>query len=262
MLDHFNIPPGAGFPDHPHRGQETITYLLEGAVDHEDFTGSAGTIYAGDLQFMTAGKGIVHAEMPNQNQRANIGMQLWVDLPEEDKMSEPQYRDLKGSQIPHVDVDGGKVKVIIIKSHSHGTDSLPDFRPTKTEISMLDIEIKPGGKITQKVDDNWNAFAYVLGGDIRFGEGEDKTVIGQYNFVKFKQEGDVVVAEVDENATESGRFILVAGKPLDQTVVQYGPFVLTTQEDALQAVSDYRASKNGFERAWGWSSKIGRTRIL
>ncbi|CAG8955843.1 hypothetical protein HYFRA_00011712 [Hymenoscyphus fraxineus] len=382
MLDHFNIPPGAGFPDHPHRGQETITYLLEGAVDHEDFTGSAGTIHAGDLQFMTAGKGIVHAEMPNQNQRANIGMQLWVDLPEEDKMCEPQYRDLKGSQIPHVDVDGGKVKVIIIKGHSHGTDSLPDFRPTKTEISMLDIEIKPGGKITQKVDDNWNAFAYVLGGDIRFGEGEDKTVIGQYNFVKFKQEGDVVVAEVDENATESGRFskfpfllmlkysqrgsrealipkvrtygsllgssfgggarlinhnvkhpskkkhiqrekgkrkcpwavccvrresnpgpmhreilglkplklasidfttkpqtlflfywsmrdypstysrlwgvcfreispalvLLVAGKPLDQTVVQYGPFVLTTQEDALQAVSDYRASKNGFER--------------
>lgn len=204
MLDHFNIPPGAGFPDHPHRGQETITYLLEGAVDHEDFTGSAGTIEAGDLQFMTAGKGIVHAEMPNQNQRANIGMQLWVDLAKKDKMCEPRYRDLKASEIPHVDVDDGKVKVKVISGKSHGIDSVQEL--AKTEVWLLDIDIKPGGKITQELPETFNSFAYTLAGSTQFGEGEDKTLIGQYHNVVFARDGKTVVAEVDESASENGRF--------------------------------------------------------
>lgn len=204
MLDHFNIKPGAGFPDHPHRGQETITYLLEGAVDHEDFAGNKGTIHSGDLQFMTAGRGIVHAEMPNQNANANIGLQLWVDLPQKLKMCEPRYRDLMAKEIPHVDIDNDKVHVKVISGQSHGIDSVKDL--AYTPVWILDIEIKPGGKITQELPENWNAFAYTLAGSTAFGTGEDKTVIGQYHNVVFEQKGDVVNAEVDENAKENGHF--------------------------------------------------------
>jgi redox-sensitive bicupin YhaK (pirin superfamily) len=157
LLDHFNIKPGAGFPDHPHRGQETITYLLQGAVDHEDFAGNKGTIEAGDLQFMTAGRGIMHAEMPRQNPdgSANIGMQLWVDLPEKLKKVEPRYRDLRASEIPSVDLDNNKVHVKIISGQSHGVDSVKEL--AYTPVWIFDVEIKPGGKITQGLPAGWNA---------------------------------------------------------------------------------------------------------
>ena len=206
MLDHFTIKPGAGFPDHPHRGQETITYLLEGAVDHEDFAGNAGTIEAGDLQFMTAGKGIMHAEMPRQNPdgSANIGMQLWVDLPEKLKKCEPRYRDLRAKEIPNIDIDDGKVHIKIISGQSHGVDSVKEL--AYTPVWILDIEIKPGGEIVQNLPEGWNAFAYTLSGSTAFGVGKDKTTIGQYHNVVFEQKGDEVNAEVAEDAKENGHF--------------------------------------------------------
>jgi len=261
MLDHFTIKPGAGFPDHPHRGQETITYLLSGAVDHEDFAGNAGTIEAGDLQFMTAGKGIMHAEMPRQNPdgSANVGMQLWVDLPEKLKKCEPRYRDLRAKEIPNIDIDDGKVHIKVISGQSHGTDSVQEL--AYTPVWILDIEIKPGGKVTQNLPAGWNAFAYTLGGTTSFGVGSDKTSIGQYHNVVFEQKGDVVNAEVEEGSKENGHFVLVAGLPLDQKVVQYGPFVLNTQEEVYQAMMDYQTHSNGFERAKGWQSEIGKSMI-
>lgn len=206
MLDHFTIKPGAGFPDHPHRGQETITYLLEGAVDHEDFAGNAGTIEKGDLQFMTAGRGIMHAEMPAQNPdgSANVGMQLWVDLPEKLKKCEPRYRDLRASEIPNIDVDDGKVHIKVISGQSHGVDSVKEL--AYTPVWYFDIEIKPGGKVSQDLPAGWNAFAYTLSGSTDFGVGEDKTTVGQYHNVVFEQKGDVVVAEVAEDAKENGHF--------------------------------------------------------
>jgi quercetin 2,3-dioxygenase len=156
MLDHFNIKPGAGFPDHPHRGISTITYLLQGAVDHEDFAGNKGTIEAGDLQFMTAGRGIMHAEMPRQNPdgSANVGMQLWVDLPEKLKKVEPRYSDLRASEIPAIDLDDNKVHVKIISGQSHGVDSVKEL--AYTPVWIFDVEIKPGGKITQDLPAGWN----------------------------------------------------------------------------------------------------------
>lgn len=261
MLDHFTIKPGAGFPDHPHRGQETITYLLEGAVDHEDFAGNAGTIEAGDLQFMTAGKGIMHAEMPRQNPdgSANIGMQLWVDLPEKLKKCEPRYRDLRAKEIPKVDVDEGKVHIKVISGQSHGVDSVKEL--AYTPVWILDIDIKPGGKVVQNLPEGWNAFAYTLSGSTAFGVGKDQTTVGQYHNVVFEQKGDEVAAEVDEGAKENGHFILVAGLPLDQKVVQYGPFVLNTQEEVYQALMDYQTHSNGFERAKGWQSEIGKSMV-
>jgi redox-sensitive bicupin YhaK (pirin superfamily) len=206
MLDHFTIKPGAGFPDHPHRGQETITYLLQGAVDHEDFAGNKGTIQAGDLQFMTAGKGIMHAEMPRQNPdgSANVGIQLWVDLPEKLKKCEPRYRDLRASEIPDVDVDGDKVHIKVISGQSHGVDSVQEL--AYTPVWILDIEIKPGGKVTQELPAGWNAFAYTLSGSTKFGVGKDQTEVGEFHNVVFEQKGDSVTAEVSESAKENGHF--------------------------------------------------------
>lgn len=206
MLDHFTVAPGAGFPDHPHRGQETITYLLKGAVDHEDFAGNSGTIEAGDLQFMTAGRGIMHAEMPRQNKdgSANVGMQLWVDLPEKLKKCEPRYRDLRAAEIPNIEVDDNKVKIKIISGQSHGTDSVQEL--AYTPVWIFDITIKPGGKVTQPLPVGWNAFAYTLQGSTTFGTGEEKTTVGKYNNVVFEQKGDTVSAEVDDNADEDGQF--------------------------------------------------------
>lgn len=206
MLDHFTISPGAGFPDHPHRGQETITYLLKGAVDHEDFTGNAGTIEAGDLQFMTAGRGIMHAEMPRQNKdgSANVGMQLWVDLPEKLKTCEPRYRDLRAKEIPTIHVDDGKVTIKIISGQSHGTDSVQEL--AYTPVWIFDMNLKPGGKVTQPLPTGWNAFAYTLDGSTTFGVGKDQTTVAQYHNVVFEQKGDSISAEVSESAKEDGRF--------------------------------------------------------
>lgn len=206
MLDHFAIPPGAGFPDHPHRGQETITYLLQGAVDHEDFAGNSGTIEAGDLQFMTAGRGIMHAEMPRQNPDGspNVGMQLWVDLPQKLKKCEPRYRDLRASEIPKIELDDGKVSIKIISGQSHGTDSVQEL--AYTPVWIFDITLKPGGKVTQTLPEGWNAFAYTLAGSAAFGVGKDQTTVGQYHNVVFEQKGDSVSAEVAENANESAQF--------------------------------------------------------
>lgn len=262
MLDHFSIRPGAGFPDHPHRGQETITYLLSGAVDHEDFAGHKGTIEAGDLQFMTAGRGIIHAEMPRQNPdgSANVGLQLWVDLPARLKKCEPRYRDLRAAEIPIVDgVDGGKVRVKVISGQSHGVDSVKDL--AYTPVWILDVEIKPGGKIAQPLPKGWNAFAYTLEGQTVFGQAGNQTVVEQYHNVVFEPEGEVVYAEVDASAERSARFVLVAGTPLDQEVVQYGPFVLNSKEEVYQAIMDYQTHSNGFERAEGWESEIGKSMV-
>jgi redox-sensitive bicupin YhaK (pirin superfamily) len=206
MLDHASVSPGAGFPDHPHRGQETITYMLNGAIDHEDFAGNKGTIKTGDLQFMTAGRGIMHAEMPRPNPDGspNVGLQLWVDLPQKLKKCEPRYRDLRASEIPNVDVDEGRVHIKVISGQSHGIDSVKDL--AYTPVWLLDIEIKPGGRVTQELPKGWNAFAYTLEGTTVFGSGKESKMVGQYHNVVFEQEGDVVTAEVSADAKENSRF--------------------------------------------------------
>lgn len=255
MLDHFTISPGAGFPDHPHRGQETITYLLRGAVDHEDFAGNAGTIGPGDLQFMTAGRGIVHAEMPARGSGVNEGLQLWVDLPRALKMCEPRYRDLKAAEIPEVAADEGRVRVKVISGRSHGVESVRDL--AYTPVWILDVEVKPGGTVTQEVPRGWSAFAYTLEGTVGFGA--EKKAVGPFHNVVFEGDGDAVVAAVEKDAKEAARFVLVAGQPLEQEVVQYGPFVLDSKEGVYQALMDYQERRNGFERAEGWRSEIGKS---
>jgi len=261
MLDHFSVAPGAGFPDHPHRGQETITYLIKGGMEHEDFAGNRGRLGPGDLQFMTAGRGIVHAEMPLQNEDGspNVGLQLWVDLPKSLKSCEPRYRDLKADEVPVVELDGGRVKVKVISGQSHGVDSVKDL--AYTPVWLLDVEVQPGGSIVQPLPEGWNAFAYTLEGEVVFGEAGAQRAVGEFHNVVFEGEGQAVYAAVDAGAEKSARFVIVAGTPLDQKVVQYGPFVLTSQEEVYQAFMDYQTHSNGFERADGWESEIGKTMV-
>jgi len=258
MLDHFNVQPGAGFPDHPHRGQETITYLMKGAVDHEDFAGNKGTIHAGDLQFMTAGRGIMHSEMPNLSYGENIGMQLWVDLPEKLKNCEPRYRDLRGEEIPKAITDDGKVEIKVISGRSQGVDSVRDL--SYTPVWLLDVLIRPGGKLTQELPAGWNAFVYTYQGTTTFSDGtKDGQAITPYHNVVFEQKGDLITAEVEDGVTDESKFIIVAGQPLNQNIVQYGPFVQTTKEGIYQAMMDFQTSSNGFERAQNWESEIGKS---
>ena len=159
---------------------------------------------------MTAGKGIMHAEMPRQNPdgSANVGMQLWVDLPEKLKKCEPRYRDLRAREIPYIDVDDDKVHIKIISGQSHGVDSVQEL--AYTPVWIFDIEIKPGGKVQQPLPAGWNAFAYTLSGSTAFGVGSDRTIVGQFHNVVFEQKGDEVVAGVEGDAKENGHF----SKPL------------------------------------------------
>lgn len=259
MLDHFSVAVGAGFPDHPHRGQETITYLLSGGVDHEDFAGNKGTLFAGDLQFMTAGRGIVHAEMPHDNGdgSSNIGMQLWVDLPRDLKACEPRYRDLRGGEIPIYNSEDGKITVKVISGQTHGVDSLQEL--AYTPVWLLDITIRPGGSLTQPLPTKWNSFAYTLNGTVTWDTGAMTKQVPAYHNTVFEQGGDAVKASVPTEEKEEARFILVAGMPLDQPIVQYGPFVLTDANQVRQALMDYQGFENGFERAKGWESEIGKS---
>jgi redox-sensitive bicupin YhaK (pirin superfamily) len=207
----------------------------------------------------TAGRGIVHAEMPRQNADGspNVGMQLWVDLPKALKMCEPRYRDLRASEIPDVTLDEGKVNIKVISGQSHGVDSVKEL--AYTPVWLLDVTIKPGGKVVQPLPAGWNSFAYTISGTVQFGK--DAQTVEQYHNTVFEQKGDSVVASVKEDAKEESRFILVAGLPLDQKIVQYGPFVLTKEEDIYEALKDYQTHSNGFERARDWESEIGKSMV-
>lgn len=257
MLDHFSVSPDAGFPDHPHRGQETITYLIKGRIDHEDFTGSAGTLEPGDLQFMTAGRGVVHAEMPRIDHEKDgsitmvEGLQLWVDLPKELKACEPRYRDLRSKDIP-VAKPNDKVTVKVISGDSYGVESVRDL--AYTPVWLLDMFVKPGGQVQQAIPAGFNTFVYVMTGAITI-QGQEYP---QYSSVFFGTEGEGVEFEVPESAEGETRVAVIAGKILDQPIVQHGPFVETSRDKIMKAFMDFQYSANGFERAEGWQSKIGQ----
>ena len=208
---------------------------------------------------MTAGRGIVHAEMPRQSPDGspNIGLQLWVDLPQHLKSCEPRYRDLRASEIPQVDVDEGRATIKVISGQSHGIDSVKDL--AYTPVWILDIELRPGAKVTQPLPQGWNAFSYVLEGDVYYGKDEQRRKVKQFHNVVFDPAGEVVHVEADANAATSSRLVIIAGTPLDQPVIQYGPFVLTSKEEVYQALYDYQAQTNGFERAKNWQSEIGKS---
>lgn len=233
-----------GAPDHPHRGFETVTYVLEGKMQHKDSHGHAGSLGPGDVQWMTAGAGVVHSEMPEEAFRAKggrmHGFQIWVNLPRKDKMMKPRYQELPDAQLPVAESADGKVKVKIIAGESLGKNAVID---TVTPIAFLHMTLQPGGSLDQPLPANYNAFAFVIQGEGEFGEEKQKGCAHQ--MVIFENQGEGVRIACREDAKEAVELLLLAGVPLNEPVVRYGPFVMNTEEEIHQAVRDYQAGRMG-----------------
>jgi hypothetical protein len=259
MLDHFNMDVGSGFPDHPHRGQVTVTYMLQGSSRHEDSEGHKGTIVAGGVQWMTAGRGIIHAEMPVHGEGLPnpVGMQLWVDLPAKHKMTPPTYQELDPEFVPVAYPNGPEgPRIRVISGKSHGVES--PVRPLGGCWYMHIYLDKAGDKIFQELPAGWTAFIYLIQGSIKVNpDDESSTVMQQHHTL-------VLSAAANENgvgveaAGNDVQFVLIAGEPLDQQVVQMGPFVMTSRAEIQQTILDYQMARNGFEQARTWKSYIGR----
>ncbi|XP_038139119.1 pirin [Cyprinodon tularosa] len=247
MLDEFKVSKPAGFPDHPHRGFETVTYVLEGITAHEDFCGHSGRLKPGDLQWMTAGQGVVHAEMPVSEEPV-VGLQLWVNLRKQEKMVKPAYQELKSSEIPKPSQGG--VTVAVISGEALGAKSKVY---TRTPTLYLDFKLQTGAIHVQPVPSGWTSFIYTLSGTIHVGPGEDLQQVEPHHTVVF---GDGDCVRFENKGSEISHFVLIAGEPINEPVVQQGPFVMTTEEEIKQTILDYQNGRNGFERAKNWRSKI------
>ncbi|CAN3365386.1 hypothetical protein DICA3_E23772 [Diutina catenulata] len=253
MFDHFKAKSAAGFPEHPHSGMETITYCLNGGIAHEDFTGSKGIIYPGDLQFMTAGKGIVHSEMPIDGPNGEPAelLQMWVDLPEKLKEVPPRYRDLREWEIPRVNLHDGDLQVKVISGKSYGVESLHDL--AYTPVHFYHYTLKNGAEFKQEVVPEWNYFLYNMKGN---GLVLDGKKIKQYENVFFKRDGNVISGKHSGNADDVTEFILVGGEMLDQEVVQHGPFVAVSQNKIREIFKNFQFAENGFEKRRSWRTLI------
>ena len=233
-----------GAPDHPHRGFETVTYVLEGKMQHKDSHGHAGSLGPGDVQWMTAGAGVVHSEMPEQRFAAQggrmHGFQIWVNLPRKDKLMKPRYQELPDAGIPVGESADKKVKVKVIAGESLGHSAAID---TRTPIAFLHMTLQPGGSIDQPLPADYNAFAYVVSGGGRFGPGAVQA--DAHQMVIFSNDGATVRIENAEDSQEALELLLLAGVPLNEPVVRYGPFVMNTEEEIHQAIRDYQNGKMG-----------------
>ena len=234
LFDHFafNNPlegPSRGFPTHPHRGIETVTYMLEGSVNHRDSLGNAGKIGSGDVQWMTSGRGILHEEMPRRSENGNIyGFQLWVNLPAAQKMSQPRYQEVSSGEIPVVEEDG--VTVRVVAGELNGT------RGPVTEINAaplyMDVKLAPASKFILPIPSGHTVLAYVFEGTGEFGD----QVVESVSMVVFNDDGSQI-----EVKSEAGvQFMLIAGAPFKEPIVPYGPFVMNTVEEIQQTIQELR----------------------
>jgi quercetin 2,3-dioxygenase len=220
-----------GFPDHPHRGFETITYMLAGRMRHRDNKGNSGELAPGGAQRMTAGRGIVHSEMPQQESGRMSGIQLWLNLPASQKMCAPRYHDVSAEEIPQVNhADGARVKVLC------GTYE-GVVGPLGAEPMFLDVLLAAGSKLALALPADHCGFAYMLEGEARMGD-EGAIIEEEHVAVLPERSGILTRAE-----TRPARFLLLAGKPLREPVVHYGPFVMNTAEEIHQAIADFQAGR-------------------
>ncbi|HEX9174524.1 MAG TPA: pirin family protein [Telluria sp.] len=241
MLDAFGSDkPGdyiAGFPEHPHRGFETVTYMLTGRMRHRDSAGNEGLVTNGGVQWMTAGRGVIHSEMPEQNEGLMEGFQLWLNLPSADKMGAPWYRDIPNEAVPRYTTDEG-VTVQVIAGASHGVAGA--VQRAGTEPLYLDIELPAGAVFEQELPAGHNAFLYVFRGEVAVGA----TAVPQARMAILANEAGADGVRLEAKAAGS-RLLLIAGRPLNEPIAQYGPFVMNTQAELQQAVNDFRAGRFG-----------------
>jgi hypothetical protein len=230
----------AGFPNHPHRGFETVTYMIAGRMRHKDSAGNEGLLQNGGVQWMTAGRGLTHSEMPEQEEGVMEGFQLWLNLPSQNKLCTPGYRDIQSEDIPEVTTGNG-VLVRVIAGASHGAEGA--VQREHTHPIYLDVQF-PNTNDTvfeQTLPATHNAFVYVYRGSLEVVHGDQATTVPVQRMAVLSNQGDGVVLRAQANT----RAILIAGQPLGEPIAQYGPFVMNTREELVQAVDDFRAGLMG-----------------
>jgi redox-sensitive bicupin YhaK (pirin superfamily) len=244
MLDAFGSDnPGdyiGGFPNHPHRGFETVTYMIAGRMRHRDSAGHEGLLQNGGVQWMTAGRGLIHSELPEQEEGLMEGFQLWLNLPAKDKMREPWYRDIQSEEIPEYTTTAG-VHVRVIAGTSHGIEGA--VQREDTEPLYLDITVPPGAEFAQPLPDDHNALVYVFRESLWIAGSEVPT--RRMAILANDPGSDGVVLRAGATNHSPARALLIAGKPLREPIAQYGPFVMNTQEEVKQAVHDFQNGKFG-----------------
>jgi redox-sensitive bicupin YhaK (pirin superfamily) len=238
MLDAFGSDKAgdyiAGFPEHPHRGFETVTYMLAGRMRHRDSAGNEGLVSDGGVQWMTAGRGVIHSEMPEQNEGLMEGFQLWLNLPAKDKMSAPWYRDIPGEEVPRFTLPSG-AGVQVIAGSSHGVAGA--VQRGGTEPLYLDIDLPEGTTFEQPLPAGHNAFFYVYRGEVVV----DGKAVPQARMAILDNATGADGVQI--KAATASRLILIAGRPLGEPIAQYGPFVMNTNDEVFQAVEDFRAGR-------------------
>jgi len=242
MLDEFNSESAddyiGGFPSHPHRGFETVTYMLDGHMLHEDHMGNRGDLKSGDVQWMTAGRGVIHSEMPQQDQGRMRGFQMWLNLPAEEKMKPAAYNDIPSSDIPVKALsNGGQIKVIAGSVSVDGETTDGPIQGLSTEPRYWDLELPAGASFEQAIPKGLNAFVYVFEGSMGVGSPERNLVAGNAGLLS---DGDQLTVTAGE---QGGRALIMAGKPIREPIAQYGPFVMNTSEEIEDAINDYRAGR-------------------
>jgi hypothetical protein len=230
-----------GAPDHPHRGFETVTYMLEGSFAHEDSAGHSGVLRPGDVQWMTAGAGVVHSEMPDpafaRTGGRVHGVQLWVNLPRRDKMIAPRYQEIPAERIPTTASSDGKVRVRVIAGEALGVNARIE---TRTPILYQHFTLEPGASIVQPVPREFRVFAYPLSGSGRYGD--EQREIGAQRMVLFANDGDAVTLTAGDGPLD---VLLIGGVPLSEPIVRHGPFVMNSEAEIRQAIVDYQAGRMG-----------------
>ena len=228
----------AGFPNHPHRGFETVTYMLDGHMLHQDHLGNRGDLKTGDVQWMTAGRGIIHSEMPQQERGRMRGFQLWINLPAKEKMKPAGYRDIPAAQIPRVELPGGGHAKVIAGTLTVDARATPGpMQGLSTDPLYLDVELPAGARFSHPVKPDYNAFLYTYEGGVEVGPAGTARALKTHS-AGVLSPGD----EIEIKATAEGaRFILLAGRPLREPIAQYGPFVMNTRDEIEQAIRDYQS---------------------
>ena len=244
MLDEFSSDDAndyiAGFPAHPHRGFETVTYLLDGHMLHEDHLGHRGDLKTGSVQWMTAGRGIIHSEMPQQEQGRMRGFQLWINLPAREKMKPASYRDIPPSEIPLVPLPGGgRVKVIAGTLVLDGQSTPGPIQGLTTDPLYIDVELLAAATFSHAVKSDYNVFVYPYEGSVNVGPTGAARPLDAHSAGALSA-GDRI--EVTAGA-EGARLLVLAGRPLHEPIVQYGPFVMNTREEIEQAIQDYQSGE-------------------